>query len=134
MDIYELLQDFKNKNNFIHTAAISLLNNAERDGIPEGDVITGLMLSVDSLGEDLQKIRTSLDNALHDIKLLQSARNGITMTKQGAWSEKEKAISVLKEHIDDLNFLREHYTGVLKESEELIIVAETLLKKLGQKS
>lgn len=128
-DIYDKLDELKAKYTFI-TDAMRNMMGAE-DSQANDEIIFGFQLIMYSLDDEFEEIDTMLDVLLKHHTLLQSAEAGITMTAQGAWATKEKAIECLNEDIEKLHKVNIYSRELKREAEDLTRKAEELLKRLG---
>jgi hypothetical protein len=128
--LYDKLNDLKDKFTFIGTATRKML--ATEDYFPNDDIINGMQLITYSLEDEFDEINTMLNTLFKYQHLLESAKAGITMTEEGAWIKKNKAIEVLNESIHNLDMLVDYTNNLEEEIENLMVKAHQLLEKLGK--
>lgn len=128
--LYDKLDNLKDKFTFIGIATRKML--ATEDYFPNDDIINGMQLIAYSLENEFDEINTMLNTLFKYQHLLESAKIGITMTTQGAWTTKDKAIEVLNESLHNLDMLIDYTNELEEEIENLMIKAHQLLERLGK--
>jgi hypothetical protein len=126
MDIYEKLDNCKNKHVFLTQATINLLECTDIND----NIISGFQQTAYSLKSEFKELEKMFDVALHQQRLLESAEAGIIITEQGGWQTREIAIKKLKEDINKLNTFSVYINSLREKTDRLMKKAEGLLKEI----